>query len=48
MARNITAGFYLRKHLVIGKTLEIAGQKGVSNGITATHTILETDTTEIS
>jgi small-conductance mechanosensitive channel len=48
VVRNITAGFYLRKHLVIGKTLEIAGQKGVLKGITATHTILEADATEIS
>jgi small-conductance mechanosensitive channel len=48
VVRNITAGFYLRKHLLIGKTLEIAGQKGVLKGITATHTILEADSGEIS
>jgi small-conductance mechanosensitive channel len=48
VVRNISAGFYLRKHLVIGKTLEIAGQKGVLKGITATHAILEADATEIS
>jgi len=48
VVRNITAGFYLRKHLVIGKSLEIAGQKGILKGVTATHTILEADAAEIS
>jgi hypothetical protein len=48
VVRNITAGFYLRKHLLIGKTLEIAGQRGVLKGVTATHTILEADSGEIS
>lgn len=48
VVRNITAGFYLRKHLIVGKSLEIAGQRGVLKGITATHTILEADSVEIS
>jgi hypothetical protein len=46
--RNITAGFYLRKYLEIGKSLEIAGQRGVLKGITATHVLLESAGEEIS
>jgi Conserved TM helix/Mechanosensitive ion channel len=41
VVRNITAGFYLRKHAKFRQSLEIAGQKGVLTLITATHTILE-------
>jgi hypothetical protein len=46
--RQITAGFYLRKHLEIGKQLEIAGEKGVLKGVTATHALLQNDDQEIS
>jgi len=46
VVRNITAGFYLRKHLVFNQTLEIAGQKGILKGVTATHTMLEADSGE--
>jgi small-conductance mechanosensitive channel len=49
VVRNITAGFYLRKYLLVGKNVEIAGQKGVLKSVTATHTILEAeDAAEIS
>jgi small-conductance mechanosensitive channel len=48
IVRNITAGFYLRKFLEIGRPLEIAGQSGTLKGITATHTLLEDDAREIS
>jgi hypothetical protein len=46
--RNMVAGFYARKYLELGKTLEVAGQQGVLKAITATHTILENDGREIS
>jgi len=46
--RQITVGFYLRKFLEVGKPLEVAGEKGILKGITATHTLLETETEEIS
>ncbi len=49
VVRNITAGFYLRKHLIVGETVEIAGQQGILRSITATHVVLEgADSTEIS
>jgi small-conductance mechanosensitive channel len=49
VVRNITAGFYLRKHLIIGENIEIAGQAGLLKSITATHVVLEgPDATEIS
>ena len=41
VVRNITAGFYLRKHLLIGENVEIAGQSGILRSITATHVVLE-------
>jgi hypothetical protein len=41
--RNITAGFYARKVLTMGKPLEIAGQQGVLRAITATHIVLQSD-----
>jgi hypothetical protein len=41
VVRNLTAGFYLRKLLLIGKNVEIAGQQGVLKAVTATHVILE-------
>jgi small-conductance mechanosensitive channel len=46
--RNMVAGFYARKYLEMGKTLEVAGQQGVLKAITATHTILENEGREIS
>jgi small-conductance mechanosensitive channel len=49
VVRNITAGFYLRKHLITGERVEIAGQAGVLRSITATHAVLGGDNgTEIS
>jgi small-conductance mechanosensitive channel len=47
IVRNIVAGFYTRKFLVIGRGLEIAGQTGVLTAITATHTILNNQGQEI-
>jgi small-conductance mechanosensitive channel len=49
VVRNITAGFYLRKHLLMGERLEIIGQTGILRSITATHVVLGGDDgTEIS
>jgi small-conductance mechanosensitive channel len=49
VVRNITAGFYLRKHLLMGERVEIAGQAGILRSITATHVVLEGEnSTEIS
>ncbi|MGC4049750.1 MAG: hypothetical protein QM757_09585 [Paludibaculum sp.] len=44
--RNITAGFYARKVLTMGKPLEIAGQQGVLRAITATHIVLQSEAGE--
>jgi small-conductance mechanosensitive channel len=41
VVRNITAGFYLRKQLLVGEQVEIAGQTGILRSITATHIVLE-------
>lgn len=43
IVRNVAAGFYARKILVIGRTVEIAGHRGVLRAITATHVLLESD-----
>ncbi|MGH9665019.1 MAG: mechanosensitive ion channel family protein [Bryobacteraceae bacterium] len=43
IVRNVAAGFYARKILVVGKPLEVAGQRGVLRAITATHVILDAD-----
>ena len=43
IVRNLAAGFYARKVLVVGRPLEVAGQQGVLRAITATHIILESD-----
>jgi hypothetical protein len=43
IVRNIAAGFYVRKILVIGRPLEVAGQRGVLRAITATHVIIQSD-----
>jgi hypothetical protein len=48
VVRNIAIGFYARKFLTIGKSLEIAGQRGILTSITATHTILNSDGQEVS
>lgn len=48
VVRNITAGFYLRKFLEIGKRLEISGQEGLLTQINATHAILEFEGQSIS
>lgn len=49
VVRNISAGFYLRKYLLIGESVEISGQTGILRSITATHVLLAGDnTTEIS
>lgn len=48
IVRNIVAGFYARKFLSVGKTLEILGHRGVLTAITATHSILESDGQDIS
>jgi small-conductance mechanosensitive channel len=48
IVRQITAGFYLRKILEIGKPLEISGERGILKGITATHALLEGENQEIS
>jgi small-conductance mechanosensitive channel len=41
--RNLAAGFYARKVLRVGGTLEMAGQQGVLRAITATHVVLESE-----
>jgi hypothetical protein len=43
IVRNLAAGFYARKLLVVGKPLEVAGQQGVLRAITATHVIIESE-----
>ena len=48
VVRQITAGFYLRKHLSVGKVTEIGGAVGILKGITATHALLENESGEIS
>jgi small-conductance mechanosensitive channel len=47
VVRNIVAGFYTRKFLAVGRSLEVAGQNGVLTAVTATHTILENQGQEI-
>jgi small-conductance mechanosensitive channel len=48
IVRDIVAGFYTRKFLTIGTSVEIAGQHGVLASITATHAILLGEGEEIS
>ena len=43
IVRNVAAGFYARKILVVGKPLHVAGQHGVLKAITATHVLLESE-----
>ncbi len=47
IVRNIVTGFYVRKVLVVGKPVDIAGQSGILTAITATHSILESDGQDI-
>jgi hypothetical protein len=46
--RNVTAGFYARRFLEVGKRLEISGEQGVLRSVTATHTILEDGERKVS
>jgi hypothetical protein len=41
--RNIAAGFYARRVLVVGKPLEVAGHSGTLAAITATHVVIESE-----
>jgi hypothetical protein len=43
IVRNVAAGFYARKVLVIGRPMEVAGQQGVLRAITATHVIMQSE-----
>ena len=43
IVRNIVTGFYMRKVLVVGKPVDVAGQSGILTAITATHVILDSD-----
>ncbi len=43
IVRNVAAGFYARKVLTMGRSLEIAGQQGVLLAITATHIVLQAE-----
>ena len=47
IVRNIVTGFYARKFLAIGKSLEIEGQSGILTAVTATHTILSRENQDI-
>jgi hypothetical protein len=47
IVRNIVTGFYPRKLLAIGKSLEIAGQSGLLTAITATHVVLNSEGRDI-
>ena len=39
----MAAGFYGRKLLLVGQTLELAGQQGVLKAITTTHIVIESE-----
>lgn len=43
IVRNLAAGFYVRKFLVVGRPVELDGQKGSLRAITATHLVLESE-----
>ncbi|MBM3763553.1 MAG: hypothetical protein FJW36_25385 [Acidobacteria bacterium] len=43
LVRNITAGFYAWRVLLVGKTVSIAGETGVLSAVTPTHLILESE-----
>ena len=46
IVRNIAAGFYARKVLVIGQPIEVAGQSGVLKAITPTHFVVQSENRE--
>jgi hypothetical protein len=46
IVRNVAAGFYARKILVVGRPVELAGQQGLLRAITATHVVLEAEDRE--
>ena len=46
--RNITAGFYVRKFLRVGRRLNISGYEGVLKQINATHLVLTSEDHEIN
>jgi hypothetical protein len=46
IVRNIAAGFYARKVLVIGQQIEVAGQQGVLKAITPTHFVVQSEDRE--
>ena len=48
VVRNLTAGFYVRKLLSIGRNVEIAGHQGTLKSVTATHVILESQGHEMT
>lgn len=48
IVRNILAGFYARKFLQVGRSIDVVGQQGTLRAITATHAILEKDEGSIS
>lgn len=43
VTRNILAGFYARKTLAIGQTIEVAGERGVLVAVTPTQIVLDQD-----
>jgi small-conductance mechanosensitive channel len=43
LTRNIIAGFYARKVLRVGETIEVAGERGLLESITSTHALIRTD-----
>lgn len=48
IVQNLTAGFYLRKILLVGRNVEVAGEQGVLKAVTATHVILESQGKELA
>ncbi len=48
IVRNLSAGFYTRKYLEVGRHLEISGNSGQLTAITPTHAILENESGRIS
>jgi hypothetical protein len=46
IVRNIAAGFYARKVLIIGQPIEVAGQQGILKAITPTHFVIQSETQE--
>jgi len=48
ITRSIVAGFYLRKTLRIGDTIEVEGERGTLSAITSTQSLIERDGTVVS